>query len=204
MPKKEEVKEVVVPVVVEPEKPKIPPGHELVFSVLSREDTEALLAASSPTDQLATLCQLLQVAHYGSNPRSRVWVDLCLYNLVFCRDARLSVEQTALFFAIMTQVFTCATTTSASLCDTFALLQRLLTKHSVDLPPDHVAIFAVADVERIVTYLAGTFFQHYEAYQLAFHGPVDFVRTTRNVVVETPLVAPPLADAKECLLPIDP
>ncbi|EQC42160.1 hypothetical protein SDRG_01000 [Saprolegnia diclina VS20] len=198
MGKKEEPKEVVVPVVIEPEKPKMPTGYELVYSLFSQEDTEALLAAPTTADAQATLERLLGVAHYATNYRSRAHVDLCHYALAFCKHAfACDVQKTALTLLVVHRLFTTATTTAATLPETYTELQTLLTQHSVEMPPTHVGIFSTSDVQHIVEYLGSTFFQHYAAYQLAFRGSPDVVRTTRQLVVETPMTPTPLADAKE-------
>ncbi|KDO35409.1 hypothetical protein SPRG_00259 [Saprolegnia parasitica CBS 223.65] len=196
MGKKEEPKEVAVPVPIEPEKPPAPTGYELVFSLFSQDDTTALLSAATTADAQATLQRLLGVNHYATNARSRAHVDLCHYALAFCKQAFASdVQKTALMLLVVHRLFTTATTTEATLSETYHELTTLLTQHSVELPPTHVGIFSTSDVQRIVEYLGSTFFQHYAAYQVAFRCIPDVVRTTQHVVIETPMTPTPLAGA---------
>ncbi|OQR99838.1 hypothetical protein THRCLA_06375 [Thraustotheca clavata] len=196
MVKKEEAKE-VIPVVIEPEKPKIPPGRELVNSLLTQEDTEALLALVVPNEQVECLTRLLKIEHYDKNPRSRAYVDLCFYNLLFCKEAAFDVDKTALLFAIMGLVLEHATTNLVTLQENYQVLTGYLKKHSVDMPPDNVEIFTLSDVQRIINYLTTTYYQHFQAYQAAFHDKPDFVRVTRHIVVETPVLPVPMVEAIE-------
>ncbi|KAF0714181.1 Aste57867_4003 [Aphanomyces stellatus] len=214
MVKKEEPKEVVVeaPVV---EVPKDPPGREMVWSVLTRDQTDALLALPTPAALVAALCDILHVVHYAENPRSRAWIDFCFYNFMFAKeDAGFDAEKLALFFAIMVKVFDHATTAPLpSLADNYALLKQLLKQHSVDLVTSqdddgivvHVLIFTLHDVHRIVAYLTTTFYQHFKAYQHAFRVHPAFVRHVRTVAVETPLPAIAMSTALELQQPtVDP
>ncbi|CAK4684696.1 hypothetical protein AeMF1_010850 [Aphanomyces euteiches] len=203
MGKKDEAKEVVVESPVPPpvEEPKDPPGWEMVWSVLSKEQVEALLNADqTPTATIASLCSFLHVEHYDDNPRSRAWIDFFFYHVLFAKEeARFSAEKLGLFIAIMHKVFDHGTTPPLpTLVDNYGLLKQLLKKHSVDLPAENsVAIFTLQDVQAIVSYLATTFYQHFRVYQRAFTVHPDFVRVVKSVAVETPMSTLPLASVKE-------
>ncbi|RHY24910.1 hypothetical protein DYB32_008632 [Aphanomyces invadans] len=231
MAKKEEVKEAVAEAPVVVEVPKDPPGWELVWKVLTKDQVDMLVALSTPAAVITALCELLHVEHYADNPRSRAYVDFCFYNFMFAKDeAGFSAEKLALFFAIMAQVFDHATSAQEavsdtdelrkdgdptqmpklpSLVDNYSLFKNLIKQHSVDMPgpasgvqpvdnrPEYVAIFSLDDVQRIVRYLTSTFYQHFKAYQWAFHVYPAFVRCVHSVMIETPLVPPPLTTALE-------
>mmetsp|Transcript_53885 Transcript_53885/g.108328 ORF Transcript_53885/g.108328 Transcript_53885/m.108328 type:complete len:147 (-) Transcript_53885:718-1158(-) len=83
-----------------------PPGMGgLVWADLDEETLATLDSVSNPQDKILILNDAMGVRHYQDNPKSKIMVDFCFYNIMFCDENSFSIPKKSAFFSVMKQVF---------------------------------------------------------------------------------------------------
>uniref|UniRef100_A0A7S2RX69 Uncharacterized protein n=1 Tax=Rhizochromulina marina TaxID=1034831 RepID=A0A7S2RX69_9STRA len=169
---------------------------EMEWTAIPGDTISRVHAEADPHLKLEILCEALGVRHYDANPRSSIFVDLCLQNLMFCQEHSFPLPKQVAFFSIVKNVFDHAFGTDAALKvsreDSLEFFKEQVMRASVEEPPHREAIFAIADVKAITEFVGTTFYRNFSAYKHCFSQRQQTRTVTRSVVVETPLRPTPL------------
>ncbi|GMI33786.1 hypothetical protein TeGR_g5932, partial [Tetraparma gracilis] len=133
------------------------------------------------------------------NPRSAILVDYCYFALLFCRENKFSLPQTSAFFAIMLKVFTSFCDDKQSSEECLAQFKDLILAHSApdSDAPEGGALFDLAAVKLVSSYVSTTFFRYSKAFSYVFDNAneQELLVEERKVDVETPLMPQKLDEA---------
>lgn len=189
----------------EPETPEVvgagatpDPPRGLVWRDLTEERIAELDAEADPAAKLRLLSETMEVNHYDDNPRSEILVDFCLYNLMFCDENDFSAAKKSAFFSIMKRVFEHGFQSAdvVPMQQSLAFFKTQVLEHSVEAPPDRVAVFSLQEVRLLTEFVATTFYRHYKAYQLCFTRRQPTEQREKVLQVESPFCPPPLEAAE--------
>jgi hypothetical protein len=184
----------------EPEKleapPPLPPQRRgLSYADLSEEQLQEFFALNDHGEQIKLLCKFLSIKRYTLNTRAAIFVDFCFLNLMYAHNEaqpRFTEEKTSCFFSIMKQVFEDATSTQCAIEDSYTKFKEYMMTHSVDIPPNSVAVFDVLDVKNMTEFVSKTFYRHFKLYQYTFAQKQEEECVVKELVVETPLEPEPM------------
>lgn len=133
----------------------------LTFSDLSREETEELQAMTSREEVLARLTQSL--VEGGTSFQDEVMAEFHYKNFLFCQRHSFSAEKTSTLLSLMRTVHHQAVKKGplpeAEARDIF---EKLLSRHSRQLPPYSIGIFTREDVQLVRELADRGFFRHYK------------------------------------------
>lgn len=114
-------------------------------------------------------------------------------------DFGFSDEQVSTLVGICKAVHTSAEAERRALEAAVKHCNRLLLEHSIDRPPQSVAVFSLQDMRRAAAWFSSSYFMHYSMYQYVFTPQVtlNFTAKDPRKLVEVPTALPPLQDALE-------
>jgi len=135
-------------------------------------------------------------------------VDFCYFNLMFCKENGLTLEQTSAFYSIMKKVFDHGIyNKDVAAEESYGYFKALMVKHCMESNPSEnqeesqedvsIQLFELDQLKVITDFISTCFYRNFKAYQLCFALPQPTVISRRAVAVETPLRPPPLAAATE-------
>ena len=114
-------------------------------------------------------------------------------------DFGFSDEQVSTLVGICRAVHTSAVAERHALEASVKHCNALLLAHSIDRPPQSVAIFSLHDMRRAAEWFSASYFMHYSMYQYVFTPQVTLSFTAKDPreLIELPVPLPPLQDALE-------
>lgn len=165
-------------------------------------DVEQVWAAHAVEQQSKLLEEFLGLEKVYTTPAQRqIVLDFHVFNLAHARSICLGTVQAAVFVAIMDRVISMMKASSPSKlvsADTcFAEFERRIIQHSVNAPPESMAIFSGSEVRLLVDFVKISLFKHFLLYRYTINFECQ-MRTLRFTMgVERPLKPPSLKDAKQ-------
>ena len=167
----------------------------LVWADLSEETIAKIDATPDPSEKIKILNETMGMRHYHDNPRSKILVDFCLYNIIFCDENAFSVHKKSAFFSIMKTVFVHAFESPAPVSreDSLQFFRQRVLEHSVNEPgAGRVGVFTLPDIKLMTGFVTRTFFRNFSAYRICFSTRQPVESETRHLAVETPMTPMPL------------
>jgi len=191
---------------IEPEEPELVEGDESELETglklpLTPNDVGRVWALDC-AGQSKMLTELLGLeAAHPPVARREIICDFHLFNLSHAKKLCLTQRQGAVFHAIMAVILDMMagwnTEEGATAAECFKEFQRLLLNHSVNDPPQRLAIFGGAEARRLTDYTSGTLFKHFLLYQFCARCERDVETLRFSVEVERPILPPSLANARQ-------
>mmetsp|Transcript_42723 Transcript_42723/g.72746 ORF Transcript_42723/g.72746 Transcript_42723/m.72746 type:complete len:196 (-) Transcript_42723:346-933(-) len=181
-----------------------PPGMGgLVWADLDEETLATLDSVSNPQDKILILNDAMGVRHYQDNPKSKIMVDFCFYNIMFCDENSFSIPKKSAFFSVMKQVFEHAFEAEASSSSAAVLpvnreesleyFKAKILAHSVNAPEiGRSAVFDLPEIKLMIAFVAKTFYRNFSAYRVCFTTRQPVESAIRYLAIETPMLPNPL------------
>nr|CCA23431.1 AlNc14C193G8508 [Albugo laibachii Nc14] len=195
-------------------------------------------------ESFGALQKLLEIEHFGDNPRSSVYLEYIFHGLQFAREEmKLATEKIVRFMSLITRLFEYAVTPKdfpgsnsqnvdilseffPSLENVYDLFRQMIHESTeVQMPSKNEGVelheilsnvdgseatklvlkrdsepivddaFTIAEVAHIVNYMTSTFFRQLSAYQYVFARKRKTIEERMDLIVELPLLFPPLSEA---------
>lgn len=130
--------------------------------------------------------------------RAQVVSDFYLFNLVHAKSLGLLPRQAAVFHAIMEEVFLCIGPDQDMESDAcFERFRTLLLAHSIDRPPEHLAVFKGNEARLLSDFVTSTFFKHILLYKYCLSCQREVESMRLNISVDAPIPPPDLSSARQ-------
>mmetsp|Transcript_5618 Transcript_5618/g.10033 ORF Transcript_5618/g.10033 Transcript_5618/m.10033 type:complete len:315 (+) Transcript_5618:56-1000(+) len=160
----------------------------MAFTDVPRADMEALQACTSREEAVSKLIKLMHLSAQDGL-RSEVLAEFHFHNFMFCQKSDFCPEKASAFLSMMRVLHTQAVVAAkADESQARALLEKLLTRHSRQLPPFSVGVFTEKEVQNIRDYTNRTFFRHYTMFVFMYLQKQDVIvhRDDPRVVPQVP------------------
>lgn len=163
----------------------------LTFTDVPRADMEVMQASTSREEVVAKLAKLMRLSK-EDGLKAEVLADFHFHNFMFCQRSGFCSEKASALLSIMRALHSNAIVKQkAKQEQARALLEKLLQRHSRQLPPFSVGIYTKKEADAIREYANRTFFRHYSMFASMYEQPLDIVlRKVEPGVV--PHVPPPV------------
>lgn len=163
----------------------------LTFTDVPRADMEVMQASTSREEVVAKLAKLMRLSK-EDGLKAEVLADFHFHNFMFCQRRGFCSEKASALLSIMRALHSSAIVKQkAKVEQARALLEKLLQRHSRQLPPFSVGMYTMKEADAIREYANRTFFRHYSMFASMYEQPLDIVlRKVEPGVV--PHVPPPV------------
>lgn len=147
----------------------------MAFTDVPRAAVEKLQASSSREEIVADLAKLMKLSD-KDGLKSEVLAEFHFHNFLFCQKNKFDAEKASAFLSIMRVLHTEAVV-AKKLEEQLAraLLEKLLLRHSRQLPPFSVGIYTEKEVDKIRDYVSRTFFRHYSMFAFMYEQRQDII-----------------------------
>jgi hypothetical protein len=144
----------------------------LTFTDVPRAETEELQAALSREAAVEILSRCLGLSS-DTRFQSDILKEFHFHNFAYCQRSRFSAEKTSTLISIFNRVHNNVIVQGKLLAvsrkaDARVMFNKLVDRHSQQLPPYRVGVFSRDEAAAIKAYADKTFFQHYKMYCFAY------------------------------------